>query len=219
MGPSPLDREQRSCPTATRGASSRVMRPLLLLLLLGGCAHAPVAPPPSSPVVAPSPAPRTSACALPPLSELSSAALIERDGTQLDRYQLEGGVWLERAPVLVNQDFDFGTAMGLGGMGAGIAAGKRKQANEANAAALQGLKLGAENAARLDALRAQGTHVFFVLWGAEEALLRMVVEDACAKDAKKAQVVEGAPKASDAWRAPGALDAEMGARLDGYLAR
>lgn len=50
------------------------------------------------------------ACTLPALSALSSADFIAQHGTQIERYQIEGGAWLTQAPVLVNQDYDFTAA-------------------------------------------------------------------------------------------------------------
>jgi hypothetical protein len=119
---------------------------------------------------------------------------VRQHGTVVDAYQREGGAWLERAPVLVNEDFDFALAMGMeGGIGAGLAAGKRKDHNAHKAAVLAGV-VGSLDALqqRLKELRCCGVHVYFLLWGAETAVLRTVVD--VAGDAAKSRVVESGPR-------------------------
>lgn len=123
-------------------------------------------------------------------SDQTAAERIEKHGTVLDAYHREGGVWLPHAPVLVNEDFDFAIAMSLeGGLGAGLAAAKRKENNQKTVVAMGDLRLAPDVEARIEALRCSGTHVYFLIWGAEQAVLRMVVD--VEGDAGKSRVVEG----------------------------
>ena len=108
---------------------------------------------------------------------------IAQHGTVLDRYQLEGGVWLPHAPVLVNRDFDFALAMALeGGLGAGLAADKRKKENEERAAELAALTLPESAEELLFKLRCLGTHVYFVLWEGKDPGLRAVIDASTGDD-------------------------------------
>jgi hypothetical protein len=102
--------------------------------------------------------------ALPATEELPSAAVVQKIGTGLDEYQLEGGAWLPAAPVIVNEDYDFATATALGPIGAGIAARKRMDQNQEVALDLRNVALDPYERERLDALRACGVHVYGVVW-------------------------------------------------------
>jgi hypothetical protein len=60
----------------------------------------------------------------------------------LDVYFRQDGAWLSKAPILVNEDFDFMLASSLeDGVGAGLAAMKRKQNNEKRVKELAALAL------------------------------------------------------------------------------
>lgn len=107
---------------------------------------------------------------------LSSEALIAAHGTGQETYALTGAAWLPGAPVAVNEDYDFATALGLEA-GAGIAAGKRLRANRDKAASLAGFALAKKTLAALDAARARGVHVYVILWGPAEAAEARVVTD------------------------------------------
>jgi hypothetical protein len=125
------------------------------------------------------------------------AQLIERHGTVLDAYHRESGVWVTHAPALVNEDFDFAIAMGLeGGMGAGLAAAKRKENNQKRAAALVDLRLPADVELQLTQLRCRGMHVYFVLWGGDNAALTLVLD--VEGDVAQSRVVDGGKPGSGA---------------------
>jgi len=132
---------------------------------------------------------------------MSSAELIKMYGSGLDPYQLEGGVWLEHAPVLINEDFNFALAMGMEGIGAGIAAAQRTADNEKKAKALEGVQLSTQTLARLEELRRRGAHAFFVLWGQEKVVLKFVVEEGvgCGGKRKKPRVEEGKERTLEEW--------------------
>lgn len=162
------------------GSSPPYVLLLAFALPAAACAHT------SPPALRTSPGKATvepSSTAAPPAArcdppKLTPAQYIAQHGTALDRYQIEGGVWLPHAPVLVNRDFDFALAMGMeGGIGAGLAAAKRKKENEARAAELAEVVLSKEAEAKLEELRCRGTHVYFVLWDEAEPVLRAVVDD------------------------------------------
>lgn len=176
-----------------------------LLLLASACAHAPSAASSAAPGPTSEPA---AACTFP--REPPPAALIDQHGTILDAYQREGGVWLERAPILINEDFDFTLAMGLeGGVGAGLAAVKRTENNAHKAAALNAIAAPPQLQQRLAELRCCGVHVYFVLWGAESATLRTVLD--VPGDTARSRVIEGATRslAGEAgWTAPDVFAAE-----------
>jgi hypothetical protein len=94
----------------------------------------------------------------------------------LDQYHRQDGVWLSHAPVLVNEEYDFALAMSMeDGLGAGIAAAKRKQNNQKRAQELSDFRLGAALDIKLEALCACGRDVYFVLWG-RDAKIKMVLE-------------------------------------------
>jgi hypothetical protein len=175
----------------------------------------------AAPTSAASPSPRVSPCpALPPFSQASSAQLIERYGTGLDRYQREGGIWLASLPILINEDFDFASAMMLKGIGPGIAAGKRLANNRKKAELLAAVALSPALLARLDALRAQGIHAFWVLWGADKAKLRLVVDEGltCAEH-KRTMLSEGEAQAfdgPDGWAGGVRLSDGATRLLDGF---
>jgi hypothetical protein len=153
-----------------------------LALLISACT--PNAVPPASavsPAVAAVPAPPTCAvgdprAALGSLTERPSAALIQQLGTGIDTYHLQDGVWLEHAPVLVNEDFDFGTAMGLGAIGAGLAAKQRADHNAARARELTAFALSAKDRLALEAWRACGIHRWALLWGGTNPHLWIITE-------------------------------------------
>jgi hypothetical protein len=78
--------------------------------------------------------------------------------------------------VLVNEDFDFAIAMSMeDGVGAGLAAAKRKENNQKRARELAELRLGPALDARLEKLCACGRDVYFVLWG-REGKIKMVMD-------------------------------------------
>jgi hypothetical protein len=155
--------------------------------------------------------------ALPPLASAPAAAVISERGTALDAYQREGAVWLERAPVLVNRDFDFALSMSLeGGVGAGLAAAKRREGNTEVAVLLREVALSPELTAELDALRSCGQHVYFLLWGpAEQAALRLVGE--VAGVGQQAPVlIDGPKRPAVEWQSAQALNEAAGALLEQY---
>jgi hypothetical protein len=173
----------------------RAMRTNVGLTLLGlaACAHGPdrgayvARSAAQSPVAAQ--APITSPCAAG--AQVSHAERIAKHGTALDTYQLQDGVWLPHAPVLVNEPFDFVLAMGMeGGIGAGLAASKRKKNNQKRAEALHELRFDDAMSALLEELRCCGNEVYFLLWGTE-GIIRMVVD----KEGE-GKVVDGAQAAS-----------------------
>lgn len=169
---------------------------LCMLFLCSACAHTADAGV-SAPTL--TSADRGAACILP--RGQPSAELIRRQGTVLDPYQLEGGVWLEHAPVVLNEDFDFALAMGMeGGVGAGLAAARRKENNTRKAESFSARELAPALRARLEELRCCGVHVYFVLWGAESAALRTVID--ISGDTAQSRVVEGAARplaGEDGW--------------------
>jgi hypothetical protein len=201
------------------------LRPWLLSAALLGCAHPQRQAPhaenlqaarPSAPERVPAARePEREPCALPTLGEASSEELVAQLGTRLEPYQREGGAWLPNAPVLVNQNFDFAMALAMGPVGAGLAAGKRKEANQRKVSALAEMVLSADTLAQLDALRAQGVHAYLVLWGAEDAVLRLVMERArqCGRE-PEIQVYEGAQRGHGTWAMPGELDREARSLLE-----
>lgn len=192
------------------------------LLLCAACSHsakpAPVAPTASAvPNSAPTCSSVPQAEALPPLASASAAAIISDRGTKLDAYQREGGVWLEHAPVLMNRDFDFALSMSLeGGVGAGLAAAKRREGNTEAAVTLREAQLSPELTKELDALRGCGQHVYFVLWGpADEATLRLVGEVVGGPEAGPT-VIEGGKRPLAEWAGASALNEEAGALLERF---
>jgi len=100
----------------------------------------------------------------------------------LDRYKIEGGVWITGTPVLVNEDFDFGSALALPDIGPGLAAAKRTSNNRAKADALAGLALGASVGDRLDAFRKCGVNAWFLLWGSDTRRLTLVADRFVSED-------------------------------------
>jgi len=155
--------------------------------------------------------------ALPPLASTSAAAIISEHGTKLDAYQREAGVWLQQAPVLVNRDFDFALSMSLeDGLGAGLAAAKRREGNTEAAVQLGEVALSAELVAELNALRGCGQHVYFVLWGsAEEATLRLVGEVTGGPE-KPPLVIEGRRRPLAEWAGAQALNEGVGGLLEQF---
>jgi hypothetical protein len=160
------------------------------LLIASACAHASGAASNAAPARGPVPN-SASACLLP--TELPAAELMRQHGTVLDAYQITDGAWLDHAPVLINEDFDFALAMGMeGGVGAGLAAAKRKENNARKAAALSGVVASSELQRRLAELRCCGVHVYFLLWGAQSASLRTVVD--VPGDTARRRELEGAAR-------------------------
>jgi hypothetical protein len=127
--------------------------------------------------------------ALGSLRERSSASVIAELGTGVDAYHLQGGAWLSHAPVLVNEEFDFGTALGLGPIGAGLAAGKRTDHNEARSRELEGVVLSERARRSLDDLRACGIHRWALLWNGKDPGIR-VITDFYDRDGKRTRTAE-----------------------------
>ncbi len=166
---------------------------VLALVAVMGCAHGLTSTPSAQKAAepeahaAPTPAPcerGSPAAALPRTAELSSADLIVKYGTGLDPYQRQDALWLPHAPVMVNEDFDFGIAMTLDGIGAGIAAKKRQDGNAKSARELANLTLADGEAERLDALRGCGVHVYGVIWTKDGGRELRVITDVFGVDGK-----------------------------------
>jgi len=191
------------------------MRTILLSALLltnAGCVRA--APRPQSAAQVPE------ARAEPPLSQCTAGDPDARLGTQaehpadelvargtgVDAYQREAGIWLSAAPVMVNEDFDFATAMAMPGIGAAIAAGKRKSSNEQRAAELGAFTLPKEVTDRLEALRGCGIHRWGLLWNGREPALLIITDrfDASGKlvESKSASHPIEALHGPKVWLAP-----------------
>jgi hypothetical protein len=159
---------------------------LSLLVLLCACAtpsttrvaSASAAPVPSAAQASPKPACDVgdADAALGSLLARPSADIIARLGSAIESYRLQDGVWLEGAPVIVNEPFDFGTAMGLGTVGAGLAAATRQKNNALRAEKLKTGTLPPEAASYLDELRACGLHRWALLWGGDTPELLIVTE-------------------------------------------
>jgi hypothetical protein len=112
-----------------------------------------------------------------PAGARTPAERIAKDGTVLDLYFRQDGVWLPNAPILVNEDFDFMLVTTMeDGVGAGLAAAKRKQSNEKRAKVLAGVALGEVETQRIGELRCCGREVYFVLWG--PSTLKVVADHA-----------------------------------------
>ena len=153
---------------------------LTVSLSLAACAHAPSPPEHAASAtqwqtearfVTPATAPCSAAATLTPEQHIA------QHGSVLDRYKIEGGVWLTHAPVLINRDFDFALAFAMDdGLGAGLAAAKRKAGNEKRAAELSDFRLPRVVEDKLAELRCGGTHVYFLLWEADKPVVRAVVD-------------------------------------------
>jgi hypothetical protein len=148
---------------------------LVLVPLATGCAHSA----PSTPQGARGASARSSAQEAPTCARDATATTqaerITKQGTELDLYFRQDGVWLSKAPILVNEDFDFMLASSMeDGVGAGLAAMKRKQNNEKRAKELASLALSASASARIAELHCCKREVYFVLWG--PSTLRVVVD-------------------------------------------
>ncbi len=166
------------------------MRRLTLLSyalpVLIACAATPSTPRTPVSRVEPGPAPQsaptptcpeaTNGLSLGTLAEHPSSELVQSRGTGVEAYRLESGVWLANAPILVNEEFDFASAMALGLVGAGLAAGKRKQNNERRASELASLTLPSEVVAELERLRPCSVHRWGLLWGGAKPALLIVSE-------------------------------------------
>lgn len=179
------------------------------MMVVTACAPA-AAPPPAtaasaSTVTAARPRPRdaceTPGASLGTVAERASADIVKERGTGVDSYQLQDGVWLAHAPVLVNEDFDFSVAMGLGAVGAGIAARQRMDHNAARAAELEGMALSEADRQTLDALRACGIHRWALSWGGQSPVVRLVSDHYDASGKLTATQVKELPAA--ALREPG----------------
>lgn len=171
-------------------------------LWVAACAHRI----PPEPAALPPPLP--AACVAD--AQLSTPDHIAKHGSVLDGYHREGGVWLPHAPVLINRDFDFASAMSLDdGLGAGLAAAKRREGNEKRAAELAELKLPAASEAYLAELRCRGIRAYFLVWGEEKVAVQLVVDDAV--DKTKSYVVE-----RDTWE-PASGQAVLTQRLSDAL--
>jgi hypothetical protein len=161
---------------------------IFALCTLAACAHgaaprAPVAQPAAGLTAARAPQAVPPSCIA---SKQSHAQRIAEHGSALDLYHRQDGVWLPHAPVLVNEEFDFALAMSMeDGIGAGLAAAKRKENNQKRAQELAELRFGDEAIAKLEALCACGRDVYFLLWG-REGMIKLVLEGKGA-----AKVVDG----------------------------
>jgi hypothetical protein len=126
-----------------------------------------------------------SAVALGPVatpSELATLDLAERIGS----YAARDAAWVPTMPIAVGRDFEFGLALSVDVVGAGIAAARRRQDNAALAQQLSGVgsidpraMLGAVCAARVSAcskLVGRKIRVYGVLFGAPVARLRVTLE-------------------------------------------
>jgi hypothetical protein len=138
-------------------------------------------------------------------------------------YELTDAVWLEHAPIAVNEPFDF--AMGLTGdaMGAGIAAGQRKRSNEAKSQQMATVALSATTRSRLDALQSCGIRAYGLLWGRPESvILKVVVEELGERETiELRRVVETSARpiaGSEGWAAADVLDRALRDGLDRALA-
>jgi hypothetical protein len=147
---------------------------LALVPLAAGCAHSS-----QSTRAARDGSARASAQQAPPCARDATATThaerITKQGSVLDLYFRQDGVWLSKAPILVNEDFDFMLATTMeDGVGAGLAAMKRKQSNERRAKELAPLALSDAASARIAELHCCKREVYFVLWG--PSMLRVVVD-------------------------------------------
>jgi hypothetical protein len=181
-----------------KGALRPVLCLIVFLAALGGCTP-PAARPPVVALTQPTRAelPRQGRpCAardvqvsLGSLSERSSASVVGDLGTGIDSYRLQDGAWLSHAPVLVNEEFDFGTAMGLGPIGAGLAAKQRADHNVARSRELESIVLSERARRLLDGLRACGIHRWALLWNGKDPGLH-VITDFYDRDGKRPRTTE-----------------------------
>jgi hypothetical protein len=103
-------------------------------------------------------------------------------------YAGRDAAWVSRCRLAVNREFDFGLAVGLPGVGAGIAAGKRKQENRTLAESLTtfarcDMERTLSEAMALCGERCAGLsdstiNLAALLFGSERARLRLVLESA-----------------------------------------
>ena len=152
------------------------MQKFLVLTLLLATACATRSPSAATTTPAPPAQATKPACEIgEPEAQLGTAAqrpaseLVATLGTGIDPYHRQDGQWLARAPVMVNEPFDFAQAMGLGAVGAGLAAATRQKNNHARAEQLASQELSAEAARHVDALRACGIHRWVLAWGTGES--------------------------------------------------
>jgi hypothetical protein len=103
--------------------------------------------------------------------------VLRRLGSGVDPYRLQDGVWLSHAPVMVNEPFDFAQAMGLGAIGAGLAAANRQKHNRERAEQWSARELSPQAVRHLDALRACGILRWVLLWDAGEKAETHVVTE------------------------------------------
>jgi hypothetical protein len=140
------------------------------------------------------------------VADRPSTAIVQELGTGLEAYRLQGGAWLAAAPVLVNEDFDFGAALGLGAIGAGLAAKQRADHNAIHARELAATRLSDSDRQALDALRACGLHRWALLWEGSNPVLHVVTDEYDLQGKlKRSAVVElpaSAMASGELWRTP-----------------
>jgi hypothetical protein len=122
-----------------------------------------------------------------PISELPSLDLSAR----FDEYLVRDAAWVPGLPLAINRDFDFALAMSLDGIGAGIAAKKRRDANLELAQRLSGVApldhdallqaLCAASPAACERLAGARVRIYGLLFGEHDARLQVVLEVAAAK--------------------------------------
>lgn len=160
-------------------------RKLARLILLILCAIAAMSWSPASKVViAQSDGATKPAIEFIPLAELRE--LVSPNHSNLDAYLLTDGAWVKDAPIFVNQEFDFGTALGLEGIGAGIASAQRQRVSKETAGLLEPLanidlnKIFASSLRQLEKKAALFKHyrvaVYAILFGHPKARLQCIVE-------------------------------------------
>jgi hypothetical protein len=136
--------------------------------------------------------------------------------SRIGAYQARDAQWLRRYPLLVGRDYDFTMALGLDdGVGAALAALHRRQHNQAAAQQLEGLsavshdqlldvigrRCGWANTNRApprrlcpELARARGAWAYGVLFGADTARLRVVLELLLADGDRRQYVSVGRPR-------------------------
>ncbi len=176
------------------------------------------APPPAA-----SPTARVASC-----SELALLPLEDRLGAYLTR----DARWAPGQPVLINRDFDFGFAMGLEGVGPGLAAARRISGNSDVAQRLAGVakvppeavrarilsRLGPREKRGASALLERAVRVYGVLFGVESARLQVILEASDARGAPERYVAVTPARSVLAFTEPGALDEAFAAGAVGIAA-
>lgn len=113
---------------------------------------------------------------------LSSQDLIKAHGSGLPACGLTDATWFEDVPIAINEPFDFAAAMMMDDIGPGLAAAKRQKSNAEKAASLAQVSIDSKTRETLNTLRAQGFHVYALLWGtADDAALRLICDHFDAK--------------------------------------